>query len=151
MDVNMPHREPDATQELTIDFFVGERLMHRLRRTAAPMSAGQRMSAGRRHLPVVPDWYCGDCAQPWPCRAGRDRLRDEHRRAPGAVFQYLGACYTRALTDLPAEPTRYLHARFLGWIPRRRAPNSVPDRRYERGVPSDWIRREHEGDRQEEA
>ncbi|MEU4593280.1 hypothetical protein [Micromonospora aurantiaca (nom. illeg.)] len=113
------HKAAKAAEPLS------ERLLERLRR--APRVV---LPTLRHHLPVVPDWRCRDCAQPWPCPSSQDHLRHEHLTAPATVFQYLAACYTRALTDLPAAAGSTLHERFLGWLPRRQPHNRTPERRY---------------------
>ncbi|MFI7075509.1 hypothetical protein [Micromonospora sediminicola] len=82
------------------------------------------------HVPEVPDWRCRDCAQPWPCPTSRDRLRQQHHHTPVPVFQYLGACYVQAMADLARTADAGLHARFLGWLPRRAPLNRTPDHRF---------------------
>jgi hypothetical protein len=74
---------------------------------------------GAAHLPCVPDWSCLGCAQEWPCPTARAELPTRFAGRRRSLGAYLTACYLRACTDLPDEPSRRLHLRFLGWLRQR--------------------------------
>ncbi|MEV0155339.1 hypothetical protein AB0H57_16570 [Micromonospora sp. NPDC050686] len=71
------------------------------------------------HVPVRPGWQCAGCHDAWPCPDGRRRLLAEYAADRAALGVYLGLHLVDSAGDLRDESAGSLHARFLGWLPRR--------------------------------
>jgi hypothetical protein len=75
------------------------------------------------HRPVRPLWTCPACALPYPCGAARLALLAEFRGDRLSLALYLGILLREAIDDSYRVGHRpdgaNLHARFLGWLPRR--------------------------------
>jgi hypothetical protein len=73
---------------------------------------------GDHSLPLRPNWICGDCGRPWPCRRAKSRLRAEAKTNRTATLVYLVGKYAAAAQDLARNPddVAALHTRIVGWL-----------------------------------
>ncbi|MCW2642162.1 MAG: hypothetical protein JWP76_4468 [Dactylosporangium sp.] len=74
------------------------------------------------HNAVRPDWLCGGCGQPWPCRTRQVQLLAEYDGALVSLALLMGTYFCDGAQELPDARAGDLYARFLGWLdPYRRS------------------------------
>jgi hypothetical protein len=73
------------------------------------------------HQADRPTWICSTCAQLWPCRGGRERLRQQFGRDRVGLSIHMVSLLHIASADLylrdgglHTDPSE-LHARFIAW------------------------------------
>ncbi|MGC4757478.1 hypothetical protein [Micromonospora trifolii] len=103
----------------------------------APPSRDRQRRAVRPHLPMRPLWLCRMCAAPWPCQPARLLLVIEYQRDRVGLSIYMAGLLFEATADLiklnpnPAPSPADMFARFVGWIARRAARDSIGSERLE--------------------
>ncbi len=80
------------------------------------------------HIPLRPGWSCAGCGGQWPCGPRQRQLRAEYGGVSVSLAMFLAACMVEAAYDLPDCPAGQLYDRFLGWVRRDPARQSMTSR-----------------------